>query len=263
MSSIFAFLCILRRSIHIGVTSEFYSLLMLNAPRFGWESFKEIEHKELIRLFSVSHPGCVIASQDGEFFRFQVTMLENSPKSVYLVPPAEFKDFLLGLALLAKRICNVEPSETAIVCEDDGKYDAGSVPFKNEVSSTESVSLVCQRLGQEVYRESLIKLWNGACALTGVNVPELLVASHAKPWCDSSDDERLDPYNGFLLESRFDRLFDQGLISFNDDGGIILSSLLTEEQCSLLGVSPNLKIKWIHQNHLPYLNWHRNRVFRA
>src|SRR5256885_16576834 len=60
------------------------------------------------------------------------------------------------------------------------------------------------------------------CRLTGVSDTRLLVASHIKPWKDSTNQERLDGHNGLLLSPHVDRLFDRHLISFTDDGQIIV-----------------------------------------
>src|SRR5690606_34400174 len=62
---------------------------------------------------------------------------------------------------------------------------------------TERTSEVRQRIGQDVFREALMDLWQGRCALSGVELPPVLLrASHAKPWAESNDTERLDPFNG-------------------------------------------------------------------
>jgi hypothetical protein len=59
---------------------------------------------------------------------------------------------------------------------------------------------VRQRVGQEVFRAALIDYWGGACAVTGLALPEVLRASHSQPWADcTTDEERLDVFNGFLL----------------------------------------------------------------
>ena len=41
---------------------------------------------------------------------------------------------------------------------------------------------------------------------------EHLVASHTKPWRDSTNEERLDGENGLLLTPTIDHLFDKGFI---------------------------------------------------
>jgi putative restriction endonuclease len=68
------------------------------------------------------------------------------------------------------------------------------------IPETDRTREVRQRIGQDLFREALMELWEGRCALSGAKLPPaLLRASHAKPWALSSDDERLDPFNGLLL----------------------------------------------------------------
>lgn len=133
-----------------------------------------------------------------------------------------------------------------------------------EVSTTEAVSEVKRRIGQDLYRKALLAYWNGACALTGLAVPELLRASHAKPWKDASDSERLDVHNGLLLAVQYDALFDKGFISFDESGAMLVSPLLPAAAATLLGVDgPTRRLRWLIPQHLPYLQWHRLKVFRA
>jgi putative restriction endonuclease len=74
---------------------------------------------------------------------------------------------------------------------------------------TESEAMRAVRLGQQNFRRDLLSFWDGKCALTGLNFPELLRASHIKPWRDCDPRERLDPDNGLLLAVHIDGLFDQ------------------------------------------------------
>lgn len=124
-------------------------------------------------------------------------------------------------------------------------------------------ALVKQRRGQDKYRDALEKLWSGRCPITGINHPAFLVASHAKPWADSSPTERLDPYNGILLAVHIDRLFDGGWISFTDAGQILLSPQLPSYVAtSLLGQDcQERNIPQFSPKHSPYLAWHRDKVF--
>ncbi|QDV39293.1 HNH endonuclease [Tautonia plasticadhaerens] len=65
--------------------------------------------------------------------------------------------------------------------------------------TTERRALVLSRVGQGQFRDSLMSVWGGRCAVTGLDLPVLLRASHIKPWRDSDNRERLDAYNGLLL----------------------------------------------------------------
>lgn len=74
--------------------------------------------------------------------------------------------------------------------------------------------------------------------MTGLALPELLRASHIKPWAEcSTDDERLDVFNGLLLAPHLDALFDAGWVTFDDDGMVLVSASLPSDAAMLLGVS--------------------------
>jgi hypothetical protein len=69
---------------------------------------------------------------------------------------------------------------------------------------------------------------------------QALRASHVLPWSNATDVERLDPDNGLLLSANLDALFDKHLISFNAEGAIRLSPLITPTERTLLGPLGNL-----------------------
>ncbi|GHV84989.1 hypothetical protein AGMMS50230_05970 [Spirochaetia bacterium] len=147
------------------------------------------------------------------------------------------------------------------------KYEDKIAAFLKDNPSergTEREQLVRQRVGQDLYREALMRYWKGSCAVTTIDVSEMLKASHAKPWRDCElDSDRLNVYNGFLLSANLDSLFDSGLISFTDQGDIIYSSSLSESQIFTIGLSKNSRLRWIDLRHLPYLSWHRENVFKG
>ena len=124
---------------------------------------------------------------------------------------------------------------------------------------TEKSVLVKARIGQGKYRQDLIELW-GRCALTGFENRDFLIASHIKPWRDSSEIEKLDKYNGLLLVANLDRAFDKGYISFSDAGNILISDEL--EEYTKLGISATGKLE-VHEESREYLLYHREMLFRA
>ena len=128
--------------------------------------------------------------------------------------------------------------------------------------STEAERLVVQRVGQEIFRNGLLEYWDGRCAITGLDVPELLRASHIKPWarCDT-DSERLDVFNGLLLAAHLDAAFDAGLITVGEDGVVVVSDALSAGAQRTLGLSDTLEVDALHPTHEYYLAWHRARVF--
>ena len=125
-------------------------------------------------------------------------------------------------------------------------------------------AVVKQRIGQSLFREALLKLWEGRCAVSELDMPELLRASHAKPWARCTDPrEQLDPFNGLLLAPQLDLLFDRGYVTFDEQGKAVWSRAISLEVREALGVADaDLALRWIHERHMPYLTYHRANVFR-
>lgn len=130
--------------------------------------------------------------------------------------------------------------------------------------STEAERLVIQRVGQNMYRAALLDFWQGRCCVTGLDVSELLRASHIKPWaaCDS-DNERLDVFNGLLLAPHVDALFDGGWISFTENGALQVSEALPPAAATRLGLKADWAVHGLTPAHCSYLQFHRTRVFRS
>ena len=130
------------------------------------------------------------------------------------------------------------------------------------LEQTETWRMARQRQGQSIYRQRLECLWQGRCAVTGISQPELLRASHAQPWAECTmGSERLSPYNGFLLSVPFDALFDVFLLSFADDGAVLLAPQLNLEELRLVGISTDAKLRFVRPQHLPFLAYHRQRFY--
>jgi hypothetical protein len=137
--------------------------------------------------------------------------------------------------------------------------------FKGEVDAipdvTEREEVRKARVGQGRFRQRLLELWGARCAVTGVEMPSVLTAGHIKPWRCASNAERLDPHNGLLVLPQYDRLFDRGLISFADDGGLLVSPALPKDKFDLLGVREDARLAAVTAAHKPFLAFHRDRVF--
>jgi HNH endonuclease len=141
---------------------------------------------------------------------------------------------------------------------DNVFHDIKNILEQPNIENTEKENLIQIRIGQGKFRESVIKLWKG-CSITGFKEASLLVASHIKPWNQSNNQERLDPYNGLLLLPNLDKAFDLGLISFDDVGNILISHEL--DDYSLLGINKKMRIN-IKDENKPYLKYHRSYVFK-
>ncbi|HTC28381.1 HNH endonuclease, partial [Dyella sp.] len=130
------------------------------------------------------------------------------------------------------------------------------------LDATTKKQLISARYGQGLFR-SRIYAFEHACRLTNIDNPQLLVASHIKPWRVCVDSiERLDGANGLLLAPHVDRLFDRGLISFKDSGEVIVSPRLNRNDLSRLGLIEACEKLGppFHLRQMPYLAFHRDNV---
>ncbi len=130
--------------------------------------------------------------------------------------------------------------------------------------ATEAERLVVQRIGQDVFRAGLMEYWDGKCAITGLEVPELLRAGHIKPWaaCES-DAERLDVFNGLLLAPHLDAAFDRGLITFTEEGDLLVASSLPDAAAEVLGLDRRARLRCVAPGHTVFLRWHREHLFKG
>lgn len=119
-------------------------------------------------------------------------------------------------------------------CAGDG---SGSVAVSDEPAApggpTERAALVKTRRVQSFFRAAVLASYGSRCAITGLAIRDLLNASHIIPWSVDSK-RRADPRNGICLNALHDRAFDRGLISFDDELRVIISSTLQDaEECDL------------------------------
>ena len=105
----------------------------------------------------------------------------------------------------------------------ESKYKKTLLDISDDLTGEDKERVVKTRVNQNVFRAIILANYNSTCALSGIDIPELLVASHIMPWADDKE-ERLNPENGICLSSLYDKAFDQGLITFSDDYKTILSS---------------------------------------
>ena len=137
-----------------------------------------------------------------------------------------------------------------------------TVDFAPKMNPTEKERLTKARIGQGRFRDQLLADFDGKCPLTGVENPLLLTASHIKPWSVSANFERLDRYNGLLLSATADRMFDNGLITFDDYGLLFKSSSLTFSALISAGIAPTSRIR-LKGERSQYMRYHRANKFEG
>jgi len=126
-----------------------------------------------------------------------------------------------------------------------------------KLEATHRDAIVKARIGQGKFRKEVLKLWGGACPVTKVSRPELLIASHIVSWQLSSDVEKIDKFNGLPLTPDIDKLFDKGFISFSNEGELLIHSCIQPRIIEQLGIDLNLKIEGLRAEHKEYLKRHR------
>lgn len=127
------------------------------------------------------------------------------------------------------------------------------------LSSTTKQEMLNVRIGQQRFRKLVLDMWGHKCAITGA--AQFITASHIKPWSVADNSERLDPFNGLALSPVFDKAFDLGFISFDDEGKILISKRLAKD-AALLGISGQERIRELNFLHKKYLSYHRQERFR-
>ena len=188
-------------------------------------------------------------------------------QGVYLasIPDALAEALLLPLGEFRTSVLNYAPT----VIEDDGAILAAedeivkSVLNNTDIDETEKEAIVKSRRGQGRFRSNLMSI-EQSCRVTGVSDPRLLRASHIKPWraCETHQ-ERIDGYNGLLLSPTIDHLFDNGFISFSNDGTMLISQKIEAEQLELLGIDPyaSINVGEFSKEQATYLQFHRENIF--
>ncbi len=133
---------------------------------------------------------------------------------------------------------------------------------------SEVARTVMQRVHQAFFRSAVLSSYDHRCCVTGLAIPECLIASHIVPW-HQDEKHRADPTNGLCLSATFDRLFDAGLMAITDELIVSFASGLikTNEKCAIEQIWPysgkSIILPRRFMPSLERLRWHRENVFRG
>lgn len=226
-----------------------------------------------VTLASARHANRALISLEGGAYqvRLQASLPSLVPELQHSFPALLAADAFqvateADLAVLLRRAASLSrallPSQAANDFQQAVAAELAELPAG--IAGTEVERTVRQRVGQNKFRDAMMDYWGGACAVTGVALPEVLRASHAKPWAEcATDAERLDVFNGFLLSANLDALFDRFLISFDERGILLTAPALAGIDLQPLGILPGMKLRWVNALHQPYLALHRSRLPRV
>ncbi len=139
----------------------------------------------------------------------------------------------------------------------------------SDLEGKEKMVIIRQRVNQSVFRSMILHNYDERCAITGINIPDLLVAGHIIPWAESTPHQKLDPENGICLSALYDKAFDKGLITISPDNyKIILSSALREYETwgfydmhfGSIG-DRTIFLPLEHRPNRDFLAYHRDKIF--
>lgn len=212
--------------------------------RHGWHTTAKV--KEILREkfgFTIRNVEDEAAKSHYQRFCDSLGVVPRRSKKTFWIIP-EVREWL------EKNTIGRTDAEEEIASLEQGILDDTSLP------ETTRKAIVKARIGQGLFRRLVVQKY-GCCLITEVEEPALLVASHIKPWRDCWEDSRecLDPENALLLSPTWDRLFDQGFISFTDEGEMLISENLTSETRKALGVR-KLRVE-LTRGQAAYMTWHR------
>lgn len=177
-------------------------------------------------------------------------------------------EFPIECALILEKndYCNLglaSNNESDIISSTIIPNSSSSVTKVEEDELTERIALRKSRLGQGRFRKEVLNRWNSKCSLTSIDMGDILIASHIKPWrdCDNSY-EKLDPDNGLLLLANYDAAFDKGYITFNEDGKILISDSF-KKYVNQMGIDTSLNLRQGFLDSEKYMRYHRENIFRG
>ncbi len=185
----------------------------------------------------------------------------NGLQGVYLTEiSSHFGQLLIQLSQANLPLISQELAPTF---EEDSDYEIDlEIKANNLEGELVKVQLVKARRGQGIFKSNVRQI-EKSCRITGVGNIRHLRASHIKPWSKSSNQEKLDGFNGLLLSPHVDHLFDQGFISFKNDGELIVAKRLSRDVLSRWSIPSPQNVGKFRTRQIPYLEFHRDVVFQS
>lgn len=134
--------------------------------------------------------------------------------------------------------------------------DIHRIEDDDSLTATQRLQLAKARVGQGLFRKRVIVL-DGACRVTGVTDTRVLVASHIKPWREADNADRLNANNGILLSPHVDALFDEELLSFEDNGQMLVHPSLSLDVLYRWSIDPGKRVEPFRPKQRAFLSRHR------
>jgi hypothetical protein len=196
----------------------------------------------------------------------------NGNQGVYLTEISrDFAEVLAGLigeevrSLVVRSDTDARLESNEVATGDDldlweGRLEQ-QVRSDENISETEREAIIRARRGQGLFKQRVMVIEH-RCRITGVSRRTHLIASHCKPWRDSTYEERLDGENGLLLTPSIDHLFDRGFIGFESSGKLIISPVAHKPSLQRMGIETErvINVGSFTEGQRHFLEIHRNSV---
>ena len=217
------------------------------------------------------------------FLYFQLDYVDREPPRIYMRSNSEYYEFMREIALpnisylSILKLRNSFNGSIWYYFKIFVDYKLNIIGYRTfeEIKQEEQINqmkipeqekemLIKSRIGQGKYRENLLKECP-YCPFTLIDDKRLLVASHIKPWSKSNNYEKIDSKNGFIFTPTYDRLFDRGLITFDDNKKLIVSPWLSSVTQNRLKIFTGMPIENLNldRKRKEYLKYHRENIFKG
>lgn len=215
-----------------------------------------------------------ISNLDDEYLYFNIYRVDVKPPRIYINSRSKAYDLIRKIALpniSYIAILKLKNNDDIIYyfrpfieynIDSLQKEEIKNIENDINITTPERELIIKSRTGQGKYREELLKECP-YCPITMVNDERLLIASHIKPWVESNNFEKTDPKNGFMFTPTYDKLFDRGFISFENDGTMLVSPWISPLNQKRLNIFNGKKFKMLPTDgREAYLAYHREYVFK-
>jgi len=262
------------------VKDDFSKYLLDAKPEFLNPQQEYVKKDSMKDVFSELEAR-VSKCSDG-ILKFNLQRVDVEPPRVYLRSESDYYDMMRALGLP-----NISYVSILKIKSKSGRiyyYYRMFIDYKNDIvkyetplakaeeekiesstlSERKKQTLIQARIGQGEYRRKLIEECQ-YCPFTMVNDERLLIASHIKPWAVSNDTEKVDPKNGFALTPTYDKLFNDGYITFNDDKSVDVSPWVSPMNQKRLNIYTGMKVPKLQldDERWDYLLYHRDNIYKG
>jgi putative restriction endonuclease len=147
--------------------------------------------------------------------------------------------------------------------EESNKIDLSDISFEGRTKE----KVIKARVNQNFFRSMILAAYNDTCCITGIQIPDLIIAGHIKPW-SHDEKNRLNPRNGIAINGLHDKAFETGLITITPEYKIRVSPILQKQKNDLeiekLFLRFHDKPMYLPSRFLPdpeFLRYHNNERF--